>query len=150
MKIKPYYVLFIALLSGVGFSWFTVISDFIRFQKIYGTMFKVAGCSVPNPVTAPCFYGAIAFLISLVLLIQKKYSYLKYLLIGGTIFAWTNFIYEAIKFYLPSNTSKVGCSGIIVESIFRTPCFYGAVIYLICLLIFIKFQSGHFSNKELK
>lgn len=137
MKLNSEKFLLLTLIFGVGFSWFTVINDFIRFQTIYGTIFKIANCSVPNPVTTPCFYGAIAFFISLILLLKKKYQYLKYLLIGGTIFAWSNFIYEAYKFYLPSNTAKLGCSGILVENIFTTPCFYGAVIYLTALIIFV-------------
>jgi len=137
MKENFFKVLLGTLIFGVGFSWYTVINDFIRFERIYGTIFRIENCLVPNPVTTPCFYGAIAFLISLILLVAKNYLYLKYLLIGGTIFAWSNFTYEAYKFYIPSNTAKVGCSGILIENIFTTPCFYGAVIYLTALIIFV-------------
>jgi len=135
-------LLLITLIGGVLFSWYTVINDFLRFYKIYGTIFRIENCLVPNPVTTPCFYGAVAFLIALILLLIKKFLFLKYLLIGGTVFAWTNFAYEAYKFYLPSNTAKIGCSGIEVESIFTTPCFFGALIYLTALLIFWKFKSS--------
>jgi hypothetical protein len=141
-------LLIITLLSGVGFSWYTVVNDFLRFHRIYGTVFRIENCLVPNPVTTPCFYGAIAFLIGLILLILRKFKYLRYLLIGGTIFAWINFIYEAVKFYTPSNTAKVGCSGIVVTNIFNTPCFYGAFIYLFALIIF--FQFDRYLDKELK
>jgi hypothetical protein len=137
MKENFVKLLFGTLIFGVGFSWYTVINDFIRFERIYGTIFRIENCVVPNPVTTPCFYGAIAFLIALSLLIFKKYIYLKYILFGGTIFAWGNFLFEAYKFYLPTNTTKIGCSGIEVVSIFNTPCFYGALIYLISLIIFI-------------
>lgn len=141
MKFTSEKMLLAALIFGVGFSWYTVINDFIRFNSIYGTVFKVENCSVPNPITTPCFYGAIAFFIALLLLLFKKYSYLKYLLIGGTAFAWANFTYEAYKFYQPFNTSKIGCSGIEVINIFNTPCFYGALIYLLALFIFLNLKK---------
>lgn len=148
MKSVIKYLLLISLLSGVIFSWYTVINDFLRFYKIYGTIFRIENCLVPNPVATPCFYGAIAFLVGITLLLLKNYRYLRYLLIGGTVFAWTNFIYEAVKFYTPTNTPKVGCSGIVVTNIFNTPCFYGAVIYLLALIIF--FQFVRYLDRELK
>ena len=140
MKLVRYLrnnLLLIAISSGVLFSWYTVISDFLRFYRIYGTVFRIENCSVPNPVITPCFYGAIAFFIALILLILNKIRFLNFLLIGGTAFAWSNFLYEAYKFYLPSNTNKIGCSGIEIVNIFNTPCFYGAVIYLISLIILL-------------
>jgi hypothetical protein len=127
---------------GVGFSWVTVFSDFQRFYDIYGTIFRIQNCLVPNPVVTPCFYGAIAFFVSFILLLARKYIYLKYLLIGGTLFAWGNFSYEAYKFYMPSNIEKIGCSGVVVTNLFATPCFYGAVIYLLSLIIFLKFRGN--------
>ena len=141
MKLNLEKILFGTLIFGVGFSWYMVVNDFLRFNRIYGTIFRIENCTVPNPVTTPCFYGAIAFFISLILFVTKRYQNLKFLLIGGTIFAWSNFLYEAYKFYIPSNISKIGCSGIEITNIFSTPCFYGAVIYLICLIIFLNLKK---------
>lgn len=141
MRFKLEKILFVFLIFGVGFSWYTVFSDFLRFHKIYGTIFKIENCLVPNPVTTPCFYGAIVFFVALVTLLLRKYQFLNYLLAGGTLFAWSNFLYEAYKFYLPSNIQKIGCSGIVVTNIFNTPCFYGAIIYLGSLLIFKGFRK---------
>jgi hypothetical protein len=141
MKLNLEKILLGSLIIGVGFSWFTVFNDFLRFNRIYGTVFRIENCTVPNPVTTPCFYGAIAFVIALAFLVYKKYQYLTYLLIGGTVFAWSNFLYEAYKFYLPTNVTKIGCSGIEVVSIFATPCFYGAIIYLVSLTIFLNLKK---------
>lgn len=132
MKKKIEFLINIILVGGSTFAWTTVYYDFLRFQKIYGTIFRISGCTTPNPIMTPCFYGAIAFVICLILSITKKYKYLFWLLIGGTIFAWSNFSYEAYKFYWGTGP-KVGCSGALTDNIFNTPCFYGAVIYLLAL-----------------
>lgn len=142
MKLNLNKILLGTLILGVGFSWITVINDFIRFKNIYGKVFRIDNCSVPNPITTPCFYGALAFFIALILFIIKKSTYLRYLLIGGTAFAWSNFAYEAYKFYLPNNYVKIGCSGIEVTSIFNTPCFYGALIYLMALFVFLNLKKN--------
>lgn len=138
------------LLAGTLFSWFTIYNDFKRFYAIYGTLTKISDCAIPNPITTPCFYGAIAFFIASVMAfkiykrkeqtdvisannIQNK---LWYLLIAGTIFAWGNFGYEAYKFYSVTTTElKVSCSGIPTENVFLTPCFYGSVIFLGSLVV---------------
>lgn len=127
------YVLTIILAGGTAFSWTTVYFDFVRFQRIYGTIFRITGCTTPNPILTPCFYGAIAFAIGLYFAVSKKFNHLYWLLLGGTIFAWGNFSFEAYKFYY-SIGPKVSCSGIITDNIFTTPCFHGAVIYLIGLV----------------
>ena len=132
MKRKIELILSLILAGGVLFSWFTVINDFIRFNRIYGTIFRLINCSVPNPIATPCFYGAIGFIIAFYLSLKLKINQLWYLLVGGTIFAWSNFGYEAYKFY-SSTGVKTSCSGIVTNNIFTTPCFYGSVIYLISL-----------------
>ena len=133
MKIKLQNLLTIILAGGTIFAWYTVFNDFSRFQRIYGTIFRIENCSIPNPVLTPCFYGAIAFVIALVLSVRKLEKPLYVLLIGGTIFAWSNFGYEVYKFYATIGI-KTSCSGVITENVFSTPCFYGALIYLLALI----------------
>ncbi|OGC46098.1 hypothetical protein A2V49_04080 [candidate division WWE3 bacterium RBG_19FT_COMBO_34_6] len=136
------YIQSIILLSGTIFAWVTVYKDFARFYNLYGTVTKISGCVIPNPVTTPCFYGAFAFLTAFIIslfilkkpdnfLLQKR---LIILLIAGTIFAWSNFGYEVYKFYLASNVDKISCSGVPTENVFATPCFVGACIFLSGLL----------------
>ena len=135
------YILNLILVGGTAFSWTTVYFDFIRFHKIYGTIFRISGCTTPNPIMTPCFYGAIVFAICLYLSISKKYGYLLYLLIAGTLFAWGNFFFEFYKFYF-SIGPKVSCSGIITDNVFNTPCFHGALIYLLALTALLIYRRG--------
>lgn len=148
MKLKLYGLLTLILLGGTFVAYNAVYNDFLRFEKIYGTVFKVEGCSIPNPITTPCFWGAffflVAFFMSLTVYLNTRKSkeiikvqnYLYFLLIGSTVFAWSNFTYELYKFYFTSGP-KTSCSGIITSSPFLTPCFYGSVIYLLSLITII-------------
>ena len=126
------------LFAGTVFAWTTVYTDFSRFYKYYGSLTRIQNCVIPNPVTTPCFYGAFAFLIGFIwsvsilksrlgrrILKQKK---LNILLIAGTIFAWSNFAYETIKFYAAKSGAKVSCSGVPTDNIFLTACFFGSLL----------------------
>lgn len=124
----------VILAGGTTFAWFTIYNDFSRFYKIYGTIFRIYDCATPNPVTTPCFYGGFAFILGFIWSLQKKFDHVWYLLIGGTVFAWTNFGYEAYKFYLSTTKVKVSCSGVPTTNIFTTPCFFGASIFLLALI----------------
>ncbi len=130
---KKFFVIqSIILFVGVLFAWSTDASDFIRFSNNAGV----------NPLTTPCFYGAIGFLAayfySLFVLFavpekQKRHQkYLVIFLVAGTIFGWGNFTLEFCKFYFFKNPTS--CSGLAVSTPFATPCFYGSVLYLAGLL----------------
>ncbi len=135
------------LLIGTLFAWYTVYSDFARFYNLYGTVTRISGCTIPNPVTTPCFYGAFAFLLgfiwSVIILrkifkgeeVTKRQRNLRYLLIAGTIFAWSNFALEIYKYYSSQTAVKVSCSGVATDNVFLTPCFYGSVIFLMALIV---------------
>ncbi len=135
----------LVLLTGTLFAWSTVYSDFSRFYKLYGTLIRVQNCTIPNPILTPCFYGAFAFLFGFIwsLIILRKTQKeklpqqrkLNILLLAGTIFAWTNFAYEAVKFYLVKTGSKLSCSGVPTQNILLTPCFYGSVLFALSLII---------------
>lgn len=137
----------VILLLGTVFAWVTVYTDFTRFYNLYGSITRISNCVIPNPLTTPCFYGAIVFLISFfwsikVLILHIKgidivvsQKNLSYLLFAGTLFAWGNFSYELYKFYNSQAAEKLSCSGIPTDNVFSTPCFVGAVIFLAALIL---------------
>ncbi len=132
----------LVIAAGTAFAWKTVFEDFNRFFSAGGDFFQFSGCRFPNPLATPCFYGALAFLIALVwaaglrqsqsLASQKKLSYL---LLAGSIFAWSVNAWEFYKFFKPHADLYVGCNGLPATSPVFTPCFAGASFYLISLLL---------------
>jgi hypothetical protein len=152
MKKNLQYLQTIILFSGTIFAWYTVYNDFARFLGIYKTIFHFENCIVPNPLTTPCFYGAIGFLVAFVWSVkilkmketkaEKWQKYLFIFLITGTIFGWSNFLFELYKFYSTNTGPKTSCSGIPTDNPFYTPCFYGSVLYLLSLI------SSFFTNKS--
>lgn len=142
-----YWVQATALLGGTVFAWTTAVVDFLRFYNAEGTLFKLEDCIYPNPVTTPCFYGAIAFAIALawsIALLKKEgetrrnsEKYLMILLSAGTIFAWSSFARLAYNFYTALPGQGVGCSGVPAANPFITPCFFGSTLFLIALIISI-------------
>lgn len=147
------YLLSFSLLIGTLFAWTTVVNDFAKFYSNEGTLLKVQDCVIPNPVTTPCFYGAFAFLgaffWSLIIFgfgIEKQKRHHKFLfwfLIGGNIFAWTNFFIILIRFLQNLGKPIIGCSGQITANPLSTPCFTGSAIFLISLIIsFLVFRQN--------
>lgn len=142
-----YWVQVLTLLAGTVFSWMTVALDFTRFYKVEGTLLKVDNCLYPNPVTTACFYGAFAFAAAFVWAIfiarrqveerKKEEKKLFYLLISGTIFAWSNFGILLYHFYTALPGEGVGCSGVPAATPFATPCFYGSVLFATALVVSI-------------
>jgi hypothetical protein len=52
------------------------------------------------------------------------------------LFAWGNFGYELIKLYSrPDLDPVIGCSGQLVSNPWLTPCFGGAVLLLLTLIV---------------
>ncbi|EKD53413.1 MAG: hypothetical protein ACD_61C00047G0002 [uncultured bacterium] len=137
---KIYLFQSVLLLAGTLFAWFTVYSDFSRFYDLYGSITRITDCIIPNPVTTACFYGAFAFLGALIwsLFINKASAIKKVagqrklhlLLIGSTIFAFSNLFLEIYNFYFNGTSEKVSCSGVPSTSIFVTPCFIGSMFFL--------------------
>lgn len=121
-----------------------VIIDFNLFYSYEGTLFKVKDCIIPNPVVTPCFYGAIAFVLSLVWSLtllrrpeRKKFSqkHLAWFLGAGTIFGWSNFVPILLRFNARTGTAVVGCSGQLTTNPFTTPCFYGSVLFTLSFIV---------------
>ncbi|PIR43081.1 hypothetical protein COV24_04595 [candidate division WWE3 bacterium CG10_big_fil_rev_8_21_14_0_10_32_10] len=140
------YLLSSVLFVGILVAFYSVYQDFVRFYGFEGTLFKIKDCIVPNPVITPCFWGAWAFLISLIWSLKnikiketekrlKQTKYLLWFLMGGTMFAWTNFSLELIKFINAGGGEIVGCSGALVTNPFLTPCFYGSALFLTAMIV---------------
>jgi len=142
---KIYTVQSVWLLMGTVFAWSTVYSDFARFYKLYEDLTRISNCSIPNPVTTPCFYGAFAFFGALIwsLIIRKaskpkkisNQKKLHILLTGSTIFAFSNLALEIKNFYLSNSSNQISCSGVPSDNIFITPCFIGSMFFLGSLII---------------
>ena len=142
---KQYILQIIILCIGSVFAWYNVLNDFIRFYQLEWTFWKFTNTWLPHPLFTPCFWGACAFMIALIWSVtifqaapdlrrarQKK---LNILLGAGTIFAWSNFSYEVYKFIqLPPGAPAIGCSGQLIQNPCQTPCFWGAVIFLVAFV----------------
>lgn len=130
------------LFAGTVFAFTVIIDEFVTFYNLYGTIFRIKDCVIPNPATTACFYGAFAFLAATIYSLkivffqgakQKLHSkYLLFFLIGSNVFAWFNTARVFYKFYTP--TDKIGCGGQIITNPFDTACFYGASIFLLALI----------------
>lgn len=131
----------IFLLAGVIWSWANTIQSFIKFYGYEGTIIKFSNCIIPNPLTEPCFYGAVGFVVALVwtIIVYRKIAQGKinrlvhslWLFISaGTIFAYYNVTREFTAFYT-SPATALGCSAVPITNPFLTPCFTGAALYLL-------------------
>lgn len=133
----------IILLSGTAFAWYNVVRNFVRFYHTEGTLFKIHNCLIPNPVTEACFYGAVAFLIAFIWSAYILYAehrvrhqrYLWWLLGAGALFAWFTVTKEFITFYSARTGPALGCSAIPITNPFFTPCFTGALLFLIATVL---------------
>ncbi|MBI5005455.1 MAG: hypothetical protein HZC03_02540 [Candidatus Lloydbacteria bacterium] len=147
----------VVLFCGTIFAWYTTYTDFSRFFTYGGSWLRFSETIYPHPATTPCFYGAFAFLAALVwsLLIlcdriesrkHEQQKYLVWFLTAGNLFAWTNALSQIVRFYTAGPGEKVGCSGVLITNPFATPCFYGASLFLLSLLI--AFLAFYFAEKK--
>lgn len=67
-------------------------------------------------------------------------------LLGGTIFAWTNFTIELID-WLNKRACRLGCAAAGVNP-FLTPCFYGACFFLIAFTMSCFILKMSLKNKN--
>ncbi len=143
------------LLGGTLFAWYTTVKNFVRFYHFEGTLFKIHNCVIPNPVTEPCFYGALAFLVALLWMVYivrrnivHHIRYLFWFLAAGTAFAWINVTREVVAFYTARGTPVLGCSATPILNPFLTPCFTGASIFLLSLLL-AAVQYNHIMKQKM-
>jgi hypothetical protein len=127
------------LTTGTVIAWSTVTLAFIRFYRVEGTLLNVTNCQLSNPITTPCFYGAIAFIVSLVwatslardLNVRRRgYEGLWWLLLASTIFGWSNVAYELWRWHQSSTGFIVSCTTEPISSPLQSPCLYGSTMFL--------------------
>jgi hypothetical protein len=73
------------------------------------------------------------------------------ILLIGTLFAWINFIQELVN-WLQGRDCSTGCSAGAINP-FLTPCFYGAMFFLIAFIFSVillrKFNKGREKKEEI-
>jgi len=131
----------VALALGVIVSWYATIGAFAQFYQYEGTLFKIKDCILPNPITTPCFWGALAFFIALVLAVKffkksnvKFETYFIYFMIASVLFAWGNFAIE-LKGIEPVPGAIIAPCPASGKNPFLTPCFFGSVLFTSSLLL---------------
>jgi hypothetical protein len=148
---KLLYLLEVFLLLGSVVAWKQVLTEFAQFYALEGTLFKLQNCIVPNPVTTPCFWGAIAFVVGLVwvavLILRSregksfKVKALWIFMLACTIFAVSNFSYQLwLYYYRPGS----GGQCFVGSGPWGSACFYGSVLFLLSFVTtsFIKFYKS--------
>lgn len=143
MKIRNAWIAQSMLIAGgTLFAWHAVGTDFLRFYRTEGTIFKISDCIYPNPITTPCFWGAVLFAVLLVLTVRlydggemlMRQRRIVILLVAGTLFAWGNFLWGIRSFYSAPTGEGTSCSGVPVDSPLHTACFYGALFFTASLI----------------
>lgn len=134
------FTLFILIL-GALYAWYMNISKMYLFYDFYGTLLKFTQTIFPNPLITPCFYGGLAFLLS-ISFVYKKHTSTKILLTASVIFAWGNWTWGILQHYI-FKSDTFTCSGSSVDNPFITPCFIGALFFSSALVhhIFVKSSS---------
>ncbi|OHA81104.1 MAG: hypothetical protein A2675_00790 [Candidatus Yonathbacteria bacterium RIFCSPHIGHO2_01_FULL_51_10] len=132
----------VLIAGGTIFAWNAVVTDFLRFYRTEGTIFKISDCIYPNPITTPCFWGAVLFAVLLILTVRLhngteilgRQRRILTLLVVGTLFAWGNFLWGIRSFYSAPSGEGTSCSGVPVDSPLHTACFYGALFFTASLI----------------
>lgn len=134
----------LVILSGVFWSWFNVIKQEKIHYEIEGSLTKIKDCTVTNPILTPCFWGAVAFLISFILsilIIKKKkeislklQEYLRKLTFVGTLFAWAVVGSESYDYFSNKMRPIETCTGV-VKNPLKSACFIGAIIFTLSFII---------------
>ena len=134
------------LFAGTMISWSAVYGAFVRFNDMYGTVFRIRECAVSNPVLMPCFYGAVAFgaaFIASAWVAKSKSSAqlraLEHLLWFGSIFALTVLSYELLQYYGIVGGRSMGC----VPSAYplTSACAIGGVLFVTTALLLKHFRT---------
>lgn len=145
--LKKFRLIF--LLLGVIVAWSSTLASFIEFYRNEGTIFKIKNCVIANPVTTPCFWGSVAFLIALFLAYKywrkenKKFERnFFYFMIFSIIFAWTSFIVELTGVKQTPGAIVTVCRP--TGNPFLSPCFFGSILFT------LSFASSWFIWKKTK
>ncbi len=134
-------ILALLTLAGAAFAGGSVTRDFVAFYGYEGTLFKIADCVTPNPVTRPCFYGSLAFVVAFAWTLSllrapapaRGLRWLTLFLVGCVLFALGNLSVELYSFYAAPAGSAIGCSGVVIQNPYATPCFVGSTLFVASL-----------------
>ena len=132
--------------AGTLFAWFTVVADTRRFLSHGGRLLSLGASAFPHPAVTPCFYGAIVFLVALMVAAHvlaaasggagRLQRILIWILGAGTAFGWINVTIQVVRFYCrPAGTPFTACSGVESPNPFFTACTMGSMLYLLSLLM---------------
>jgi len=137
---NAYVLRVIVLLGGIAVSWTAVINAFVNFYNIEGTIFKIKDCVIPNPITTPCFWGALAFLggtywaYKLYKSKNKSERYFLYFMIFCILFAWINFVIE-LRGVTPKPGALIAPCPAAPYGPFLSPCFFGSILFTLSFLL---------------
>ena len=156
---KPILLQTITLAVGSFIGWREVIAEVNYYCDAnafgIGGLTSFSGTLTTNPILTPCFWGSIAFVIALVwslmILFNKSVKWQKvqmrnifWLLLGATIFAWTNTSYTFYKYYADNpGIPYFGCPAERIDNPFTTACFMGATAFLVALIINIFYKRKY-------
>jgi hypothetical protein len=133
------------LVIGAAIAWSTSVVALTRFYGSEGTLLRFDNVGVPHPVTSPCFWGAVGFVValawsgSLYARIRRAnpvggYQMLGWFLVGCVLFGWSVVGYESWRLNHSDTGSIIGCLASPMTSIFQSPCLYGSSMYLAALV----------------
>jgi hypothetical protein len=126
------------LTAGAMIATSSVVAAFYRFYGSEGTIFKIKDCAIPNPITTPCFWGALAFIFATVWAYNSLYKKTNgkkflYFLIFCVIFAWSNFYIELEEVSVPKGSLLAPCPAT-TQNPYTSPCFAGSVLFTLSAL----------------
>ena len=135
----------VSLVIGALIAWSTSVIALTRFYGSEGTLLRFDNIGIPHPVTTPCFWGAVGFLValawsgSLYTRVRRAnpvggYRLLGLFLVGCVLFGGSVVGYEWWRLTHSDTGSIIGCLAAPMTSIFQSPCLYGTSMYLAALV----------------
>jgi hypothetical protein len=145
-KVKTILVLqAVALAAGNYVGWTTIAREITAYcNQFDGSLWRLtdfSGNLTDNPLTSACFWGSVAFAVSLVWTVwvifmkdiekvKAHVSRLWWLLLGGTLFALANNIPILYNFYTHPGGASSACSAGLITNPYLTSCFLGFIAFL--------------------
>ncbi len=122
------------------FAWTNLFSQFANFNALYGTIFRIEGCTVPNPFLTPCFFGSLGFVAAVFWSVRlwqsastRSERYLRNFLAGCSVFALSVVTLETMQYYKLIGGASVSCTP--GAAPWTTPCFTGMLVFLFAFIV---------------
>ena len=123
------------LLGGMVFAWSSLLSQFMHFGALYGTIFRIQGCTIPNPFLTPCFFGSLGYLAAVfwaVHLVQspsaRSARLLRNFLLFCTLFGLSVISFETAQYFELIGGASISCTP--GAAPWATPCFVGTLVFI--------------------